>query len=47
MAKEKIEKQKLQKAITYPPVNVGDVAGSIWKGVKPIKWVFFIINNCQ
>ncbi|MGD0576722.1 MAG: ABC transporter ATP-binding protein [Candidatus Staskawiczbacteria bacterium] len=43
MAKEKIEKVKIQKNIIYPKVGVKEVFVAIWNGIKPQKWFLFIM----
>jgi len=43
MAKEKTEKQKIQKNIIYPKVVLKDVLGAFWAGMKPKKWALFLM----
>ena len=35
--------KKLQKSIVYPKVGLKDVLGAIWNGIKPQKWLFYIL----
>ncbi len=37
------EEKKLQKSINYPEVKLKNVVGAFWDGIKPRKWLFYIL----
>ena len=44
MEKEKTQKQP--RAINYPQVKLKDVLGAFWNGIKPQKWLLFLLLSC-
>ena len=38
-----MEKEQAQKNITYPNVGLKDILRAFWNGIKPQKWLLFIL----
>ncbi|TSC94081.1 MAG: hypothetical protein CEN87_634 [Parcubacteria group bacterium Licking1014_1] len=36
-------KEKSQKSIVYPEVKLRDIIGAFWQGIRPQKWLFFLL----